>query len=304
MFKKGFGFYAEFNMRLFFYLLFKKCDAICCIDPDTMLPVHFVSALKNKKRIYDAHEYFSQMKEVISRPGVHQVWARVEKTFIPRFKNGYTVSQSIADEFERLYKVKYETIRNVPVYKDYPETGIKEKFIIYQGAVNEARGLEFLIPAMMQVNARLFIYGDGNFAEQTKALIQQHGLSEKVIMKGMITPEELEDVTSQAYIGVNLVEHTGLNQYYSLANKFFDYIMHRIPQVTMNFPEYERVNNEYETAVLIGELNTDTVANAINSLLNDETLYKQLKDNCIPAAKVFNWENEEKKLLNLYKNIF
>ncbi len=304
LFQKGPGFYMEYNIKLVFYLLFKSCDTICCIDLDTMLPVYIASAIKGKKRIYDAHEYFSQLKEVVSRPKVYRIWHWVEKTYLPRFKKGYTVSQSISDSLRQLYKVNYETIRNVPFYKNYPHALSAQKNIIYQGAVNEARGLESLIPAMKQVNAKLIIYGDGNFAAQTKALIEEHGLQGKVLMKGMVSPAELETVTSAAYVGINLVENNGLNQYYSLANKFFDYIMHSVPQVTMNFPEYTAINNLYEVAVLVNDIEIDAVAKAINSLLNDDELHRRLKNNCAAAAQTFNWQNEEKKLLNFYKSVF
>lgn len=67
LFKKGFGFYAEYNVKLFFKLLFMKCDAICCIDLDTIIPVYFSGKLKNIKLVYDAHEYFSELKEVATR---------------------------------------------------------------------------------------------------------------------------------------------------------------------------------------------------------------------------------------------
>ncbi|MEJ7586511.1 MAG: hypothetical protein WKI04_03005 [Ferruginibacter sp.] len=62
--RKGPGFYAEYNCRLFFYLLFTKADLLCCIDLDTMLPVWLVSIIKKKIRVYDAHEYFSQQKKL------------------------------------------------------------------------------------------------------------------------------------------------------------------------------------------------------------------------------------------------
>ena len=50
-FRKGFGFYLEYNVKLFFFLLFQKADVFCCIDLDTMLPVYFTSVLKEKIRV-------------------------------------------------------------------------------------------------------------------------------------------------------------------------------------------------------------------------------------------------------------
>ena len=302
-FGKGPGFYIEYNFRLFLYTLFVKADCFCAIDLDTIIPVYWSSLLRNKKRVYDAHEYFSQQKEIISRPRIYRVWHWIEKTFVPRFKMGYTVSQSITDEFKKLYGVDYGTVRNVPPYRSYLPAQKTEKYVLYQGAVNEARGLEALIPAMQSVDAKLLIYGDGNFMAQTRALISEHDLQDKVILKGAVPPEELEQVTAAAYMGVNLVEHNGLNQYYSLANKFFDYMQHGVPQVTMNFPEYAAINGQYEVAVLVDDTEANAVAASINLLLRDRAMYERLQSNCINAAKELNWENEEKKLLSIYKNI-
>ena len=55
LFQKGKLFYAEYNFRLFFYLLLKKMDGICAIDLDTILPCYYISKLKKVKRVYDAH---------------------------------------------------------------------------------------------------------------------------------------------------------------------------------------------------------------------------------------------------------
>lgn len=304
-FEKGFAFYAEYNIRLFFFLLFAGADAFCCIDLDTMLPVYFAGKLRKKKRVYDAHEYFSEMKEVVTRPHVYRVWHWIEKKIVPEFIYGYTVSQPIAEDFKRKYGVTYPVIMNIPLLQP---TGTQkprdEKYILYQGAINEARGLEYLVPAMKEVDAVLHLYGDGNFVDQCKGLIGQHQLQQKVILHEKALPEQLREITLQAYIGINLVENTGLNQYYSLANKFFDYMHALVPQVTMDFPEYSRINQQFEVAVLISELDKSNIVTAINSLLCNKEHYCLLKQNCAPAQAFFNWQNEEKKLISFYKNIF
>ncbi len=303
-FKKGFGFYAEYNTRLFIYLLFKKADIACCIDLDTMLPVWLSGKLRNTKMVYDAHEYFSQQKEVMTRPRVYRVWQWIEKKFVPKFKRGYTVNNSIAAEFKKIYGVDYEVIRNLPLLKPLtPRPANKERIILYQGAVNEARGLEFLVPAMKEIDARLDIYGEGNFMEQTKSLVAANNLENKVFLHGKVLPEQLDDITQRSRVGLNLVEHIGLNQYYSLANKFFDYINNGLPQVSMNFPEYKKINDEFEVALLVDDLQTKTLTTAINKLLNDDDLYNRLQQNCLKARQILNWQSEEKKLIAFFKNI-
>ena len=93
---KGPFFYAEYNLRLFFWLLFQKADCICAIDLDTILPCLFVSKLKKSKRVYDAHELFCEMKEIVTRPSRYRLWKWIERFTVPQFKHGYTVCQPIA----------------------------------------------------------------------------------------------------------------------------------------------------------------------------------------------------------------
>ena len=302
-FKKGFGFYAEYNIRLFLYLLFKKFDTVCCVDLDTMLPAYFISVLRKKQRVYDAHEYFSQMKEILQRTRIYKVWHYIERRFVPKFPNGYTVSESIAQEFQKLYGVQYEVIRNMPMLEDLEIPAKEEKILLYQGAVNEARGFEYLIPAMKVVPAPLHIYGDGNFLDQALKLVEVNGVADKVFFKGKLAPPVLEEITSHAYIGINLVENTGLNQYYSLANKFFDYIHHALPQVTMDFPEYRKINEHFEVAILINDMTVKNVADALNELLNNQALYDRLQQNCLAAREEYCWQKEEIKLNTFYKKL-
>ena len=179
-----------------------------------------------------------------------------------------------------------------------------EDAILYQGAVNKGRGLDKLALAMKSVNAMLWVCGNGNFMEEVRSVVQANELSEKVNFFGMLSPEELKKRTAQAYIAVNPFERTGLNQYLSLSNKFFDYIHAGIPQVTMNYPEYKKINDQFKIAELIDELDPGSIAKAINRLITNKELYLQLKQNCFVARQELNWQNEKDSLLNIYKEMF
>lgn len=304
LFQKGKLFYLEFNIRLLFYLLFKKMDAICAVDLDTIIPCHTISRWKKIPRVYDAHELFTEMKEVVTRPQIQKIWKKIEATKVPVFKHGYTVCDSITEELNRRYQVKYQTIRNVPLLKPDTTSTKKEKFILYQGAVNEARGFEFLIPAMKEVPFPLVICGDGNFMPQLKELIAKNNLENKIILKGLMQPEELSVISQQAFIGINLVENTGMNQYLSLANKFFDYINAGLPQITMNFPEYKKINARYKIALLLDDLKTENISESINKLATDTSLYSELSNNCDLARNELNWQKEKDVLLKFYHQLF
>jgi glycosyltransferase involved in cell wall biosynthesis len=304
LFQKGKLFYTEYNIRLFFFLLFKKMDAICAIDLDTILPCFYVSKIRKIKRIYDAHELFCEMQEIVTRKKIYAVWKKIEKHTVPHFKLGYTVNQPIANEFEKMYNVRYEVIRNIALLRDIKPAPATEKYILYQGAVNEGRSFETLIPAMKNVPCKLLICGDGNFLQKAKQLVKENQLEEKVIFKGKILPQELVQITQQAYAGVTLFEDTGMSNYYSLANRFFDYLHAGIPQLCVDYPVYREINEAYPFALLIKDISADNIAQQLNNLLENEVLYTSLQENCMKARQIFNWQEEEKKLLTFYKNIF
>ncbi|MDZ4792653.1 MAG: glycosyltransferase [Bacteroidota bacterium] len=303
-FKKGKGFYAEYNIRLFFYLLFKKTDLLCAIDLDTILAIYFASAIKRVKRVYDAHELFCEMKEVVTRPKIYRLWKRIERFTVPKFQQGYTVSSPIADEFRKMYEVQYAVIRNLPLSAPLTIPEKKEKFILYQGAVNEGRSFETLIPAMQQINARLIIAGDGNFMTQAKELVEQNKLTEKVIFTGKLSPSELYQQTLAAWIGITLFENNGLSNYFSLANRFSDYINAGIPQICVDYPVYRELNKNSPIAVLITDLGPVNISKHINELLENPVLYSKLQQNCLQVRQELNWQQEEKKLLSFYHSIF
>ncbi len=312
-FQKGKLFYAEYNLRLFFFLLLKKMNTVCAIDLDTILPCLLISKLKNIPRVYDAHELFTEMKEVISRPAIHRFWLWVEKKSVPAFKYGYTVNGFIADEMKRRYGVQYSVIRNLPfanvktkeptVEDQQLLASLPPTFFLYQGAVNEGRSFETLIPAMQQVAIPLVIAGDGNFMDTVKELIRQYGVENKVMVLGAVAPGLLQQLTPKAWYGLTLFESTGLNQYYSLANRFFDYIQAGIPQLCVNYPEYEAVNRLYRIAYLINDLSPASLADTLNKLAVDRVLYEELQSACAIAAQALCWENEEERLKDFYKKL-
>ncbi len=303
-FQKGKLFYAEYNIRLFFFLLFKKADCICAIDLDSILPCYGISTLKKTKRVYDAHELFCEMKEIASRPAVYKFWKKIERYTVPKFLLGYTVNQPIADEFKKMYEVNYEVIRNIALLREINALPKTEKFILYQGAVNEGRCFETLIPAMKNVDSKLIICGDGNFMQQAQQLVKENKLEEKVIFKGKIKPDELRTITQQAYIGITLFDDKGLSNYYSLANRFFDYIHAGIPQLCVDYPVYHEINEDTPIALLVNDTSAENLVAQLNNLLNNEVLYNELQQNCMMAREKYNWQQEEKKLIQFYNNIF
>lgn len=305
-FTKGKLFYIEYNLRLFFFLLFQKFDILCGIDLDTILPTFIIAKIRRKIFVYDAHEYFTEMEEVVTRPLIKKAWEWLEKTIVPRVKYGYTVSDGYSELFQKKYNVNYEIIRNATVLNQSPITNHQSpisKYILYQGSVNVGRGLENLVEAMRQIDCQLYICGKGDILEDLKLYAKKLELENKINFLGFVEPEPLKEYTRNATLGITLFSNFGLSNYYSLANRFFDYLHSGVPQIAMSYPEYKNFNKKHEVALLIHDLKTETIVSAVNKLLKDEEFYNKLRNNCLEARKEFNWQNEEKKLLRFYENI-
>ncbi len=311
-FHKGKIFYAEYNIRLFFYLWIKKFDLVCAIDLDTILPCFLVGKIKRKTIVYDAHEYFTEVPEVINRPLTKKIWEKIADFCLPRLSHCYTVGQGLAELFSKKYNTDFQVIRNISMTKSsFFSTPFDEKktetlpIILYQGALNEGRCLEYYIEAMQCIdNAELHLAGDGDLRNELKALVLHFKVEKKVTFLGKLTPSELDEVTQKAFIGLNLLENKGLSYYYSLANKTFDYLQANIPALHPDFPEYQAIISQYEIGYLIKNLSVEEIVAALQRLLQDKNEYQRLQKECEKAKSIFTWENEEKKLLSFYSNIF
>jgi len=301
-FHKGFLFYAEYNIRLWFWLLFHSFDIVNAVDLDTIAPGWLAARMKGKKIAYDAHEWFPYCPEIVVRPRVQAFWKRIEAFFVPRVDAAYTVSRSIASALEQTYGISFGLVRNMPVERTVREQE-KGRYILYQGALNVGRGLEELLEAMQHLDFQLYIAGKGDIKEQLKILITKNNIKNKIFMLGQLSPEALREVTDKAWLGVNLLQNLGLNYYYSLANKFFDYVQSGVPQITMAFPEYQVMNREYEVALLIPDLSVETIVAAIKRMADDPELYKTLSANCALASKEWSWSKEQEKLLEIYDRL-
>ena len=106
LFNKGALFYASYNFRLFLFLLFQKADIFLSNDLDTLLANYLASRIRNKQLVYDSHELFTEVPELVDRPKVQKMWLAIEKRILPKLKKAYTVCDSIADYYKKKYGVE------------------------------------------------------------------------------------------------------------------------------------------------------------------------------------------------------
>lgn len=301
-FSNGVLFYLEFNLRLFIYLCSRKRDVIYAVDFDTLPATFLYHMIYAKPFVFDSHELFTEVPELQNHKIKKWIWEMVGKTIIPSATFSITVSESLAHYLSLKYGVKFVTIRNLPFKKSIGSIDIAQrkinKWIYYQGMLHRGRGIDFLIKSMVALPTwTLILVGDGDTSGELKTLSKELGLEKQVIFKGMIQPEDLNDIAKNAWIGINLLENNSLSYYYSLANKTFDYFQARLPAIHIDFPEYRLLASENESICLLDKMETADFVAIIKNIWENETQYKNMVLAAEQVAENYVWENEEIKLI-------
>ncbi|MDC0584627.1 glycosyltransferase [Bacteroidales bacterium] len=294
--------YLNFNLGLFFYFLCRPAGIYFSNDLDTLLPNFIVSKLKRKPLVYDSHELFTELPELTSRPSKQKMWLKLEAWLLPKVKLSFTVCQSIADFYKSKYGIVMHVVRNVPFIKstlkqnkpkELESIPRRNKIILYQGWLNMGRGLNLMIEAMQFVdNATLVICGDGYIKQDLEQLCEKIKVCDKVIFTGKIPFEQLSAYTQYANLGLSLEENLGLNYYYALPNKLFDYIHAGVPVLVSSFPEMRKIVEQYQVGETFDGKTAEELAKKIDKMLNSEKKLEDYKFNICKAVSELNWEKE------------
>ncbi len=315
LFETGAKFYAFFNLRLFFFLLFRKADILVSNDLDTLLANHIARKFKRKTRlVYDSHEYFTEVPELTSRPKVQKTWLTIEEWIFPKLTDVYTVNGSIAEIYSKKYDKNIQIVRNIsPLWvgkelQSKRALGIPEHvpLIILQGAgINVERGAEEAVEAMKSVEAVLMIVGDGDVVPQLKNYVASQGkkLSEKVLFFGKQPYDVMMNYTTYADIGLTLDKPNSLNYALSLPNKIFDYMHTNTAVVATEIKEVANVIRTHNIGVVLEEFTVENLASVLNDLIADRKRLDEFHANCAFAAQTENWEKETEVLAKIYPKV-
>ena len=298
-------FYLIYNLQIFIFLLFHRTNLVVSVDLDTLTGCALAKLFKRSKLVFDSHEYFPESPEINKKPLIKAIWKFAEKLFVPFVDIGITVCQPIAEIYKLKYNKVFLVIRNAPnknrVFDTIQNMNNKREFtILYQGAVNNGRALRELVEAMYFIdNAKLIIVGNGDIYEEIKNLAEP--LKERVLMTGKVPFNKLPAYTTNADLGIALLEDMGLNNYYALPNRLFDSLHAGLPVLGISFPEIKRFINEYQFGTTIDIIEPQSIAHAINDIIQHPTKLNIWKQNALKAKEKVNWENETKILIKQLK---
>lgn len=302
----------------------KKFDVIWANDLPTLFPAYRLKKKFNAKLIYDAHEIYTETINQFfprSAKGIKRVifdslilfmrthGKYVERKLIKKVNQFITVNQSLLDYFKKEYGIQTgEVIMNLPRLSDsenqpspynfrllYNWTA-EQRILLYQGALNEGRGLKLLIDVVELLPKKycLVILGEGLLKRELQRIVEQKQLESRIQFMDAVSLSKLPSYTKGADIGINLLEDFNLSKKLASPNKLFEYIHSGIPVLGTATIENVRVVERFK----IGEICDNNVKSITEGIYKIEL--NNYSEELNAAKEYYNWESHEAELFNLF----
>lgn len=307
--------YSELVFQMTRRLRREKASIYHAHDANALLSSYLAARMNGAHLIYDAHEFWpsAQGRDWRSRFRLATL-KRVEGSLCRRAQGMITVNATIAQELYKLYGVapivlmncqKYVEIARSDILRRELDIAAEDRIAIYTGLWADGRGLEQLIASVPYLDRVVVVLmGPDRLNGKLERLAQELGVQDRVKFHPPVPPDQVSRYVVSADIGLMPTLATKLSYYYGSGNKLFHYLMAGIPAAVSDHPEKRRIIQTYDVGITFDETNPENIAQAINTVLNDEPRYLQLCRNARKATReTLNWQVEEQKLLNLYHSL-
>ena len=294
-----------------------KPDLFHVHEPDLLGPV--IARASSRPVIYDVHESFLDMLNenkwlpFWAKPLARMAWDQWERRLVRRCAGVVVVTEPIAKRYSSLHD-------NVRVVANYPDCQSVDNLppmtrdgrtCVIAGAITRDRGLSQVFEALAILKQRavevpLALAGPSISEEYLRLLWDEAnrlGISRQVHYHGILSKSKALILQHQASIG--LVTYLPLqNSISGLPNKLMECMALGLPVVCSDFPVYREVAGATGAGILVDPTNPEQIADAIESLVRDPALARQMGEAGKEAVrKRFNWQAESKKLLDLYHQL-
>ncbi len=279
-------------------------------DPE-LIPIAILLKCLRKKVIYDVHEDYP--RQILSKYYISPYLRRIIATIVEIIENWASkkfdavicVTPFIEKRFINL-DCKTFLVQNMPSLSEFVEIrsniNKKEKQVCYIGAIDEIRGILNIIDAVQDLEVKLVLGGHFSNEKVKKLATKRQGWN-NVEYLGFINREKVKEVLSKSLAGLVLFlpEKNHVN---SQPNKLFEYMAAGIPVICSDFPIWKEIVEKNNCGICVNPLNTEEIKNAITYIIQNPIKAKEMGENGRKAViEKYNWQNEEKKLLEAYKNL-
>lgn len=264
--------------------------------------------IRKRKVIFDSHEVNR------NRTDDESMMYPLVESFLMRYIDACIYENDTrARLIEKLYHFFPNVVYNYPCLPthrnpvnlhnklDLPED---ELILLYQGSLQEERGLNKLLDAIPHIKSGTIVFtGEGQMKPFLIEETVRRDLSHRVKFLPKVAIEQLPAYTSNAYIGFQLLSDTYFTHYSAAPNELFEYIMAGVPTVASDFPEIRKVVKNDEIGVIVKPDDANSIARAVNLLIDQPELREKMHQNTFRAREKYNWANEKIKFLRIYQRL-
>lgn len=264
------------------------------------------------KIIYDAHELYYEQK-VFSRYQKRLMRA-VEKEFLPKCDQVFTVNQSIAEEMKKRYGVdhvkvllnaidpppEFDTSQNYNLLREHLGISENQLIILFQGGLYPHRNLNKLVKAMRYVAdpaVTLVLMGDGPLKDSLKNVVKSAKIEHRVYFKDAVPQKDLLYWTASADIGIIPYPHVDLNTYYCTPNKLFEFIQAGVPILANDLPELRNIIKNNGLGEVGAMRSPRQIARLIDGFVRDHPGQVRVREKVRATGNQFSWASEQKSFL-------
>jgi len=238
--------------------------------------------------------------------------------YLLKFSDFFTVNSNFTkDKLLKLTKKNFKdkiyiipfgiTVRKISLQNFKKEN--KNIRILFAGRLIERKGVHVLLRAFKKVtefleNVELIIAGDGPWRKKLEDLAFELGIKEKVIFKGHLTKNELEEEYKNADIFVLPSIHDEKGDTETLGVVLIEAMEFGIPVIATNVGGIPDIVKDGYNGILVPEKDEDALKDAIIKLIKDENLRKEFSKNAKEYIKEkFNWDKIIRDLKEIYLSL-
>ena len=312
--------FIDYHYRSLKVVAQENADIYHAHDLNVLAAAYQATQKNGGKLVYDSHEFYVERnRQYPLNPIGKFLLSRFESFLMQRSNAVITVSDAIAKELAQRYQVPIPTVilntpsKNRNFCKDNKKSirlalDIDPKYylLLYSGGITFNRGLEKIIESLVYLPDCHFVlmgYGREKYIEQLQTLALKRGVESRLSLFGPVPSEEVTTYAASADLGVAAIENVCLSYYYCAPNKLFEYICAGLPVIASDFPEMRKIVVQYDLGTTFDPSQPKDIARAAQELLKDPERLLQMRKNTSTASQIYNWENESKKLLELYQQL-
>lgn len=320
---------GELNEGRYYRLLQRPKDIYrlaLCVDADVyqfhdmeLIPYGLKLKRKGKKVIFDYHEdYATRFAESDALPlpkllknFLAFVYYSYEKYAVREFDAMVTVTPNVC---ERLTKVNTNTvmITNYPLLRQGDwltdsQYDNESDYVCFIGQVSDTYRVTHIVEAVQEVdNIKLKICGPPRKKDDLEKLTKVDK-NHKVEYLGVLKYSEVPDVIRNSRAAFALSEYNanvGGHIGTLGSNKLFETMICGVPVICTDFTLWREIIEKYECGICVDSYDKKQLVDAIRMIVNEPDVASKMGKNGKSAVlQEYNWETQEKKLINLYKRI-